>query len=66
MGEPRKPEYEISWPAGLDENDPDNGRQDLPLNLNAILNDFEAMRVALSKVGADFALSSFAWLVHDR
>jgi hypothetical protein len=65
IGEPPKPDYKITWPAGLDEKDPDIKRQDLPLNLNPILNDFESMRVDLNKVGAEFDLSSFAWLVHD-
>ena len=63
--EPAKPQYKIDWPADVDEQDPDIKRQDLPLNLNAILNDFESMRADLAKVGSDFALSSFAWLVQD-
>jgi len=65
VGEPPKPEYEIAWPAGLDEANPDINRQDLPLNLNPILKDFEAMRVELNKVGTEFTLGSFVWLVHD-
>ena len=65
VSEPAKPEYKIAWPTGLDERNPDINRQDLPLNLNPILNNFEAMRVELNKVGTEFALSSFAWLVHD-
>ena len=65
VGEAPKPSYTIAWPKGLDEKDPDIGRQDLPLNLTTILGDFDAMRKELSTVGADFALSSFLWLVHD-
>jgi hypothetical protein len=60
-----KPPYEIAWPKGLDESDPDIGRKDLPLNLTGILKDFDTMRVALDKVGSEFALSSFAWLARD-
>jgi hypothetical protein len=65
MAEPAKPHYEIAWPAGLDERDPDIERSDLPLNLRAILDDLERMRRDLSRVGSEFALSSFAWLVRD-
>lgn len=60
-----KPAYEIAWPPGLSETDPDISRQDLPLNLPGILKDFEAMRSALSEVGSEFALSSFIWMVDD-
>ncbi len=63
--EAKKPRYEIAWPTGLDENDPDIARPDLPLNLSQILRDFDRIRLELEKVGAEFALSSFAWLVHD-
>jgi hypothetical protein len=60
-----KPAYEISWPAGLDESNPDITRQDLPLNLNIILGNFDAMRHDLTKVGSEFAISSFHWLAKN-
>jgi hypothetical protein len=65
MGEPDKPKYEIAWPEGLDEKAPDIRRNDLPLNLTPTLKDFDLMRTALDKVGAEFALSSFVWMVYD-
>jgi hypothetical protein len=63
--EGRKPAYEIAWPAGLSETDPDIWRHDLPLNLPAILKDFGAIRSILAAAGSEFALSSFAWMVDD-
>ena len=65
MGEADKPKYEIAWPEGLDEKAPDVRRNDLPLNLTPTLKDFDRMRIELDKVGAEFALSSFAWLVYE-
>ena len=65
VGEAAKPAYKIAWPKGLDEKNPDITRQDLPLNLTPILKQFDTMRVALNNVGSEFALSSFAWIVHD-
>jgi len=60
-----KPKYEIDWPKGLDESDPDVSRKDLPLNLTQIMGDLDQVRTELAKVGSDFVLSSFAWLVYD-
>ena len=64
-GEWPKPDYEVTWPPGLDEFDPDLGRSDLPSNLNAIVQDFDRIRADLAKVDSEFALSSFIWLVKD-
>ena len=60
-----KPDYEIDWPRGLDEFDPDLGRPDLPVNLTAILRDLDKIRADLAAVDGEFALSSFMWLVKD-
>jgi len=65
VGEAPKPEYELVWPAGLDEKTPDIRRQDLPANLSPIVRDLDEMRSTLAAVGSEFAVSSFAWLVYD-
>jgi hypothetical protein len=63
--EPAKPDYTIEWPPGLDEADPDLGHPSLPVNLGTILRDLDDMRTTLRGVGAELAVSSFVWLVHD-
>ncbi len=60
-----KPAYTLDWPAGLDENAPDITRADLPVNLSVILGDLEQIRTDLAKVDAEFAISSFMWMVRD-
>ena len=60
-----KPGYEVSWPSGLDEFDPDLGRSDLPVNLATILQDLDRIRADLAKVDSELALSSVMWLVKD-
>jgi hypothetical protein len=60
-----KPDYEINWPQGLDEYDPDLDRSDLPINLGIILRDFDRMRGDLAAVDGELALSSFLWMVKD-
>jgi hypothetical protein len=60
-----KPEVRLAWPQGLDEFDPDIGRDDLPVNLTVILRDLDAMRRDLAAVGADLAIGSFHWLAKD-
>lgn len=60
-----KPDYEVKWPAGLDERDPDITRQDLPINLNRIMRNLDLMRADLASVGAELAMSSFHWLAKD-
>ncbi len=60
-----KPAYKLDWPAGLDEKAPDISRPDLPVNLSTILHDLEQMRTDLAKVDAEFAISSFIWMVRD-
>jgi hypothetical protein len=60
-----KPTYRLIWPAGLDEYDPDLSYPRLPVNLNAILRDLDRIRTDLSSVGAEFAVSSFVWMVKD-
>lgn len=60
-----KPDYRLQWPEGLDESDPDLSYPRLPVNLNLIQRDLDAMRTAVRQVGSDFAVSSFLWMVKD-
>jgi hypothetical protein len=64
-GEWPKPDYTLTWPAGVDQRDPDIGRGDLPVNLPTILRDLDAMRSASEQSGAELVLASFFWLVKD-
>ena len=60
-----KPAYEISWPEGLDEFDPDLRRGDLPVNLNTIMGDLDSIRADLAKVDGELAVASFHWMAKD-
>jgi len=60
-----KPDYRLQWPDGLGESDPDLSYPRLPVNLNLIQRDLDAMRTAVQQVGSDFAVSSFLWMVKD-
>jgi hypothetical protein len=60
-----KPDYELIWPPNLDEADPDLARQDLPVQLPIILRDLDRIRATVTGAGAELALSSFKWFVHD-
>jgi hypothetical protein len=64
-GEWPKPDYDIVWPKGLDEFDPDITRPDLPVNLSRIIRNLDAIRTDLAKVGSDFSVASFHWLAKD-
>ena len=60
-----KPDYKLQWPEGLDEADPDLAYPRLPVSLNLIQRDLDAMRTAVQQIGSDFAVSSFLWMVKD-
>jgi hypothetical protein len=60
-----KPSYELTWPEGLDEFDPDITRPDLPVNLNTIIADLESIRSDLAKVGGELSVASFHWLAKE-
>jgi hypothetical protein len=60
-----KPDYRLQWPEGLSESDPDLSYPRLPVNLNLIQRDLDAMRTTVQKIGGDFAVSSFVWMVKD-
>lgn len=63
--EPPKPDYELRWPQGLDEADPDLGYPALPVNLNTILRDLDDIRGDLAAVDAELAVASFIWMARD-
>ena len=63
--EPAKSDYTLTWPAGVDERDPDIGRADLPVNLPTILHDLDAIDAMARAEGAQMVLASFIWLVKD-
>ena len=60
-----KPDYELVWPSGLDEQDPDLDYPKLPINLDEIKADFDRIRTELASSNIEFALSSFIWMVRD-
>jgi len=64
-GEWPKPAYDLIWPTGVDESDPDIGRPDLPVNLSTILGDLDRIRAATEAAGGELVLASFIWLVKD-
>jgi hypothetical protein len=64
-GEPAKPSYRLTWPPTVDELAPDLGSPDLPVQLPRILRDLDSIRTSLAAAGAELAVSSFVWLVHD-
>jgi hypothetical protein len=63
--EPPKPIYQLEWPKGLDENDPDLNFPTLPVNLNTIQADLDQMRVDLATVDAELSVASFVWFAKD-
>lgn len=64
--EPPKQFGRVNWPADLDEQQPDPHYPRLPVNLNTILRDMDAIRDALAGRGGQLILSSFVWLVEDN
>jgi len=62
--EPRKPEYPVVWPAGIDERNPDLSRPKLPMGMEGVVARFDSMRQALSGTGTELALASFVWMVY--
>lgn len=64
--EPRKPAYQLRWPAGVDERNPDVASPNLPLHLPTIVRDLDSIRDSARSIGAQLALCSFEWLSSDR
>ncbi|MFT5042348.1 MAG: hypothetical protein ACI8TX_003333, partial [Hyphomicrobiaceae bacterium] len=63
--EPPHVNYELRWPKGVDEFEPDLESSRLPVSLPDILADLRNIETMANKAGADLALGSFVWLVSD-
>ena len=61
VGEPRKPNYRLQWPKGVDEDNPNPDGPDLPLQLPVIVKDLDAIRAGLNSIGGSLAVCSFEW-----
>jgi hypothetical protein len=64
-GEPRKPFYDLRWPHGVNQQNPDVDSPNLPLQLPVIVRDLDSIRGSLGTIGAELVLCSFEWLVKD-
>jgi len=62
--EPPKPGHPTVWPERVDEQQPDVTAP-LPIDLDLVVSNLDAMRRALAVNGAELAMSSFIWLVYD-
>ena len=65
VGEPRKPAYRLRWPHGVDEQNPDVDRANLPLQLPVIVKDLDSIRASLKTIGGELMVSSFEWYASD-
>jgi hypothetical protein len=65
VGEPRKPVYRLTWPPGIDEQNPDADNPNLPLQLPTIVKDLDSVRNSMQSIGGQLALCSFEWLAKD-
>jgi len=65
LGEPRKPLYHLTWPLGVNEQNPDINRANLPLELPTILKDLDSIRTGMQSIGGQLVLCSFEWLASD-
>ena len=65
VGEPRKPAYRLRWPHGVDEQNPDVDRANLPLQLPVIVKDLDSMRASLKTIGSELVVCSFEWFASD-
>ena len=62
--ETRKPDYGTVWPGDVNEQAPDVSRGNLPIDLDIVVRNFDAMRAELAASGSEFAVSSFIWMVY--
>ncbi len=65
VAEPNRPSYTLQWPSDVDEQTPDLASPDLPSSLPQILHDLKSIQHNVENDGAELALGSFVWLVHD-
>ncbi|HTS49562.1 MAG TPA: hypothetical protein VMH05_16530 [Bryobacteraceae bacterium] len=65
VGEPRKPAYRLRWPHGVDEQNPDVDRANLPLQLPVIVKDLDSIRASLKTIGSELMVCSFEWFASD-
>jgi hypothetical protein len=63
--EPDKPPYVLSFPEGLDTDNPDIARTDLPLNMSSILKDLDDINQQAAGSNCHFSLVSFVFLPYD-
>jgi hypothetical protein len=65
-GEPPKPHFTFTWPAGVSENDPDVTRPAaLPIAMDVVVKNLDGIRRDLAATGGELALSSFVWLADE-
>jgi hypothetical protein len=64
LPEPER-QYELAWPATVNEADPPLDSDMLPVSLPRILGDLDQARAALAPYNAELAISSFVWTVYE-
>ena len=65
-GEPPKPRFTFTWPAGVSEDNPDVTRPEtLPIAMDTVTKSLDAIRRSLATTGTELAISSFVWLADD-
>ncbi len=63
--EPAKPQFPFEWPGDVSESDPDVTQRPLPMGLDTVMTNFDAMRTAITAPGGQFALTSEVAMVQD-
>jgi hypothetical protein len=63
--EPSKPRFASAWPSGVSEENPDVTQPGLPIAMDVVVKNLDAIRSSLSATGADLVLSSFVWMADD-
>lgn len=61
--EPPKPPYVLAWPPDVDEHHPDPLARTLPMHLERVIANLDAIRRAANDVGAELGVVSFRWMV---
>jgi hypothetical protein len=64
--EPSKPRFAFVWPAGVSEENPDvTHPSELPIAMDVVVKNLNAIRASLATTDAELALSSFVWLADE-